>query len=322
MSDQTRTHSRARGSMATPITIGSIALLLLLALIGGRSTGAAQLTPVASPQASPTTGECVAPDAAADAAGDAAEVGTPEPLTGTPVDASVEEEVIAAAENFVFCYNAGDIETLSQLVTPNLLLDLFGIEDPATAGDVLAETELLPITVLGLGEVQSYEDGRFGLILQYLLGDYQVVAATHYFVEVDGQYLVDEEVYDAAVLDGDSTLVSLIVSDDEPLKFDQAADEAGNRTVPSMPLVNVFINNSSTSQQIYEVYALEAGTEATPVSAGVAEDAMVVGRLSLAPGESATMYLTQLPTGGYGIVAADGTGVTLIITEAAPVDLG
>ncbi|MDQ3514129.1 MAG: hypothetical protein M3462_10795 [Chloroflexota bacterium] len=315
-SEQTRTDSSARRSKATPITIGSIALLLLLTLVGGRSTGAlAQLTPVASPQASPTTGECVAPDAAADVSGTPAAAGTPEPLTGTPVDASVEEEVIAAAQNFVFCYNAGDIETLGQLVTPNLLLDLFGIEDPATAGDVLAEAELLPITVLGLGDVQSYEDGRFGLNLQYLLGDYQVVAATHYFVEVDGQYLVDEEKYDAAILDGDSTLVSLLVSDDAPLKFDQGADDAGNREVPSLPLVNAYINNTSTSQQIYQVYALAAGSEATPISEGVADDAMLVGRLSLAPGEAATMYLTQLPIGGYAIVGDDGTGPTLIITE-------
>ncbi|MEJ7763606.1 MAG: hypothetical protein WKF80_12505 [Thermomicrobiales bacterium] len=316
MSEQTRTHSSVRGSKATAITIGSIALLLLLTVIGGRATGAAQLTPVASPQASPTTGECVAPDAAADVAGEEAMLGTPMPLTGTPVDASVEEEVIAAAQNFVFCYNAGDIETLGQLVTPNLLLDLFGIEDPATAGDVLAETELLPITVLGLGDVKSYEDGRFGLNLQYLLGDYQVVAATHYFVEVDGQYLVDEELYEAAILDGDSTLVSLLVSDDAPLAFDQGADaDTGAREVPSLPLVNAYVNNTSTSQQIYEVYALAAGSEATPVSEDMADDAMLVGRLSLAPGEAATMYLTQLPVGAYGIVAADGTGTTLIITE-------
>lgn len=321
MSNWMRRHQGTRRATATPITITSIALLLVLAFVGGRGTGAlAQLEPVASPAASPTTGECMATGGDVDVSSMEATLGTPEPLTGTPVDASEEEAVLAAAQNFVYCYNAGDFETLVQVVTPNLLLDLFGIEDPSVAVEALQAEQLPPITLLGVGEVESFEDGRVGLDLQYLLGESQVVSATHYFVEEGGNYLVDEEVYNAPQIEGDSTLIGVSVSDEaDSFAFDQGADDIGNRTIPPIGIINVFVTNGSTNQQIFEMYTLVGGTEGTPVSEGMAAGAELVGRLSLAPGEAATMALADLPIGGYGLVIAGetGTGSTLFVAPAA-----
>lgn len=319
MSNWMRRHQGTGRATATPVTIASIALLLVLAFVGGRGTGvSAQLEPVASPVASPTTGECTAPDGSADMAGMEAAVGTPEPLTGTPVAASEEEAVLAAAQNFVHCYNAGDIETLGQIVTPNLLLDLFGIEDASMAADTIGGMQLPSITLLSVGEVESFEDGRVGLDLQYLLGGHQVVAATHYFVEEGGNYLVDEEAYNAPQIDGDSTLIGISVSDEaDSFGFDQGADDDGNRTIPPMGIINVFATNNGSSQQIFEVYHLAEGSEATPVSDGMPADAMLVGQLSLAPGEAATMALVDLPEGAYGVAIAGETGAGATLFVAA-----
>lgn len=321
MSNWTWKHRGAPRPKATPITIASIALLLMLAFVSGRGAGVmAQLEPVASPAASPTTGECTPPSGEVDLVGTPAAAGTPEPLTGTPVSASEEEAVLAAAQNFVSCYNAGDFETLAQLVTPNLLLDLIGIEDPSTAVEMLEVMDLPPITLLGVGEVESFDDGRVGLDVQYLLGEYQVVSATHYFVEEDGVYLLDEEAYEAPRIEGDSVLIGVSVSDEtDSFAFDQGADELGNRTIPPMDIINVFGTNGSSNQQIFEMYALIGGSEATPVSEGLPDSAELVGRLSLAPGEAATMALVDLPVGAYGLLIAGetGTGVTLFVAPTA-----
>ena len=312
---------RQRGATATPITLVSIALLLVLAVVGGRGTGAlAQLDPVASPMASPTTGECTAPGGDVDVSSMQATLGTPEPLTGTPVDASEEEAVLAAAQNFIYCYNAGDFETLAQLVTPNLLLDLFGIEDPGTALDTLQAMQLPPITLLGAGDVETFDDGRIGVEVQYLLGPYQVVSATHYFVEEGGNFLVDEEVYNAPQIEGDSALIGVSVSDEtESIAFDQGADDFGGRTIPPIGIINVFGTNSSSEQQIFEMYTLVGAAEGTPVSDEMMADSELVGRLSLAPGEAATMALVDLPQGAYGLLIAGETGAsaTLYVVPAA-----
>jgi hypothetical protein len=338
MSNATGNHRGMPRAKATPITIGSIALLLMLALVGGRSSGVlAQLTPVASPQASPTTGECVAPDNGGDvgiSAGTPELTGTPpdvrnveesavdiaatpdgtELLIGTPVDASVEEEVLAAAQNFIVCYNAGEFETLVQLVTSSLLFDLYGIEDPSVAVEALQAMDLPPITLLGVGEVEQFENGLYALDVQYLLGDHQVISATHYFVEQDGQYLFHAEEYNAPQIVGDSVLIGVNFSDETgAISFDQGADELGNRAIPPAPIINVFATNGSANQHIFELYAIIGEDGSTPVAGELPDDAELVGRLALGPEQAATMALVNLPIGAYGLLVAGETATSAIL---------
>ncbi|HEV2107408.1 MAG TPA: hypothetical protein VGR16_04030 [Thermomicrobiales bacterium] len=326
---------------ATPITIASIALLLMLALVGGRGSGVlAQLTPVASPEASPTTGECIAPENGGDvgvSAGTPELTGTPpdvrnveesavdigatpdavELLVGTPVDPSVEEAVLAASQNFIVCYNAGEFETLVQLVTPELLFDLYGIEDPSVAVEALQAMDLPPITLLGVGEVERFENGLIALDVQYLLGEYQVISATHYFTETDGQYLFHAEEYNAPQIVGDSVLIGINFSDEtDAISFDQGADELGNRAIPPAPIVNVFATNGSADQQIFELYSVIGEGESTPVAGELPDDAELVGRLALGPEQAATMALVNLPVGAYGLLVAGETATSAILFVA------
>ena len=313
---------RASGrAMVTPVTLGSIALLVMLAIVSGRSTSGvlAQTTPVASPVASPTTGECAPaenPDAAAEASPAASPVaddvaGLPE---ATPAGGD-EDALIDAVENVIFCYNAGDFDALLTLVTPKLLQDKFGTTDAS----VLTEAETLPYTLLATGNAATYEDGRSSVEVVYLAGEYQYVTATWFLTEVDGQLLLDEEVLEAAQPDGDTALVSFTVADDEtPVAFEQFTEVAANE------VLIVYGANNATEQHVFNLYLLPEDVAATPVATAdeISGDASLVGQVSLAAGERNGIALIAPAEGTYALVdVTTGDAVTLLVTPPVEVEI-
>lgn len=299
--------------LAVPAMFGLLAIVLAFNVFASQIS--AQLEPVASPVASPQTGDCT--PGAGDASASTGE-GTPVPANAadaTPVATDVADAVIAATDNLINCYNAADADSLTTLVTANLLHDKFGGDLPA---------DLLPYTVLGYGDVTSYSDGRVGVQIQYLAGDYQYVTAVWVYLDMDGEYILDEEVLQTSQPDGDSVVKGFEIADDAPISFPQGG------TAAQMDVVNLQGNNTATSQHVVELYYLGGLDVATPVAAedGTVEstevpvDATLVGMVSLAPGEMGDIALITPAVGNYLLVdATDGSLTNFSVTEPVEVEI-
>ncbi len=303
------------------------ALLAMLGLSGTRAAFAQE--DIASPVASPTTGDCVAnegepPAMTAEEATPAAGEEATEP-EGTPVEGDEADAAIAAFENFVHCYNAGDFETVLTLVTDNFIETELGLTDRDQAAEMAGEMnpeDAPQITLLSTGNVQSYEDGRMSVDAVYLLGEHQYVNSTIFLVmNDDDELFLDAESYNLPQPEGDSTVVGLAIEDDTtPLAFSQAADEeTGNRTITPLEVINIFVANNGTEHHNVLVFRTEEGAVGTPVAeGGVPAGDEFIGQLMLDPGEQATMALLNLPEGEYVIFdpAVEGSAVVLAVAAA------
>jgi hypothetical protein len=299
--------------LAVPAMFGALALVLAFSVFASQIS--AQLQPVASPVASPQTGDCT--PGVGDATASAGEA-TPVPASAadaTPVATDVADAVIAATDNVINCYNAGDVETLQTVVSANLIQDKFGGDLPA---------DLLLYTVLGYGDVVSYPDGRVGLQVQYLAGDYQYVTATWVYLDMDGDYVLDEEVLEQSQPDGDSVIKGFAIADDAPISFPQGG------TTSFFEVVNLQGNNGSTSQHVVDLYYLGGVDVATPVAAEdgtvvsteVPADATLVGMVSLAPAELGDIALVNPAVGNYLLVdTTDGSITNFSVTEAVEIQI-
>ena len=299
--------------IVAPATAGAGAVVLAFSLFTGQI--GAQLEPVASPVASPQMGDCT--PGAGNTTGSTGE-GTPVPASAadaTPVATDVADAVIAATDNVVNCLNAADVDSLSTLVTANLVQDKFGDALP---------NDLLPVTVLGYGDVSSYSDSRVGVQLQYLAGDYQYVTATWVYVDMDGEYLLDEEVLQTSQPDGDSVVKGFTIEEGVAISFPQGG------TTAQMEAVILQGNNTATDQHVVELYSLGGLDTATPVAdeAGVVEstevpaDATLVGSLSLAGGEQGDIALVNPAVGNYILVdTTDGSIANFSVTEPVEIEI-
>jgi hypothetical protein len=292
---------------------GLLALVLAFSVFAGRL--GAQVDTIASPVASPQTGECVTGAGDASAPAD----GTPVAgdLTGaTPAATDVTDALIAAADNVINCYNAGDVDSLVTLVTGNLVADKFGGTVPE---------ELLTYTLLGYGEASVYGDGRIGLPINYLAGDYQYVASTWVFVDMDGEYVLDEEILQTAQPEGDSVVKGFAVADDAAVSFPQGG------TTAQLPVISLLGTNAGEAQHIVNLYYLGGLDTPTPEVAGVGtpapvatvpEDATLVGTVSLAGGEISDIALVNAPVGNYVLVDTyDGSLANFTVTEPIVVEI-
>jgi len=306
-------------------SVGVAVLAGVFALIGVGGVGA-QATPVADSgiAADPAAGPCEAPEgmpqiAASPAASPVADDAAP---VATPVDdEALIDDAVAAAENLANCWNAGDLEAVLGLVTPNLLQTKFGVADAEEAADVLGGMESLPpYTILEVGEVQTYDDGRASLDFDYLLGEYQYTAARWYMVEADGALLIDEEELLPPQPDvEESTVVGVAFADDEsPVAFVQGADEeTGGREVALLPALILNVDNTAGTERRFLSVVQVVDEEATP-AAGELPEGEFVAQISLAAGDQADVALVNLQPGNYAVGEPGGESVPLTITEPAP----
>ena len=298
----------------------ALALTAVLAFAGAGGVGA-QATPEAGTMASPAAGPCEP------AAGTAAMAATPmaSPVgeeeagpVGTPVDdQALADEVTAAVENFVNCWNAGDLAAAFGLATPNLLQAQLGVADAAAAEEAVgaAPGDDLPLfTILETGEVQTYDDGRVSIHVVYMLGDHQYSDSRWYFVQADGQLLLDEVEQLRPQPEGDSAVISFSIADDTaPLAFDGATAVAATDVV-----ILVGVNNGA-ERHIVQVVRLPEGMAGTPVPGAMPTEGEFVGRLSLGPGERQELALVDLEVGTFVVfdIAVDGSAATWEVTEPA-----
>ena len=297
---------RKGSRLMLPVLFGALALLLAFSMMSGRSS--AQLEPVSSPVASPQMGDCNAGSGSPSAPAMATPAGTPAAdlaAQATPASSDVASGVQAAADNVINCLNAGDVDSLATLVDSHLLADKFGGSVP---------DNLLQYTVLGYGDTSTYADGRVGIELQYLAGDYQYVTATWIFVANGDSYVLDEESLMPSYPDGDSVVKGFSVADDQAVLFDQGG------TAAQLPVITLLGTNNSSTGHYFELYYLGDLNTATPdestPAAGVPSDAELAGTVSLAAGEIGDIALVNAPVGNYLVLdTSDGSVANFQVTE-------
>ncbi len=302
-------------------TARAVALAGGLALVGIASVHA-QATPESGMMATPADGPCEAPAGMADmgspmASPEAAEAEAP---VGTPVDdEAVVEQAVAAATNLANCWNAGDLEAVLGLVTPNLLESKFGVASADEAATALSSMELPLYAIVATGDVQTYDDGRASLDLDYMLGDYQYTSARWYMVDAGGQLLIDEEEYllPQPDLEASSVIGMAFETDDSAIAYGEAADaETGGREVPAIEGIILNLTNAGAENRIVTVVQLGDDEMASPV-AGPLPMGDFVAMVSVPGGGQTDVALVGLAPGSYAIGEMGGDSVPLTITEAA-----
>ena len=295
-----------------------------VALGGALGLGGLGLGLAAAQDATPGTGACV-PPAVGDTVGaeamasPAAETVAAE-LAATPAGDEIVARAAAAVDNFVACWNSGDLGATLALVTPNLLQGCFGLADAQAAEAALPELDLGALTLLETGEVATYDDGRASIDVAYMRGDYQHVDARWFMVERDGELLIDQESLLPPRPEGDQAIVGYTIADDAtPLAFDQFT-EVG----PSPVLVLSGVNNGAERHvvRLVRLAAAEAGA-ATPVAgeevatvpAELVAVGTTVGLIALAPGAREELALVGMPAGAYALVddAVEGSAAALTV---------
>jgi len=102
------------------------------------------------------------------------------------------DEVLAAARNFVNCWNQRRFESAVALTTEDYLKAHFVLKNSADILVVLAGAPDIPYTVKKLGDAQRHGDGRVSVAVEYLWV-HQEVNARWYFVKEDGRWYFDQE---------------------------------------------------------------------------------------------------------------------------------
>jgi hypothetical protein len=287
--------------------------------VGGLALGPAvaaaqEATPVAGACVPPTAGMTSGTGAAASPVAETAE------LAATPASDEIAARAAAAVDNFVACWNSGDLGATLALVTPNLLQGSFGLADAQAAEAALPELGLGDLTLLETGKVVTYDDGRASVELAYQRGDFQHVDARWFMVERDGELLIDQEEFLVPRPEGDQAVVGYTIADDAtPVAFDQFT-EVG----PSPVLVLSGINNGAERHVVRLVMLGAVAGAATPVAgeetaatvpAELVGEGTTVGLIALAPGAREDLALVGLPEGSYALVddAVEGSAAALTI---------
>jgi hypothetical protein len=279
--------------------------------LGGALTLAAIAGAGAAQDATPAA-ECVPPAAAAGMSAMAAATPAAD-LVATPASEEVAARAQAAAENFVACWNAGDLGAALALVTPNLLQTSFGVADAQAAEAALPELGLGQIEIVEVGDANTYDDGRASIDVGYTRGDYQHVDARWFMVEHDGELMIDQEHLLPPSVEGDKAFISFSVADDEsPVGFDQRSE------IAPIDVVVLHGVNNGDSARFFTVHKLPA-MDGTPMPGEMPEGGEVIGFLAIAPGEQEDLPLAGLEPGVYALTdsAVEGSVATLLIAEPA-----
>ena len=298
------------------------ALIVAGGLVALSIAGAsAQATPESGSMATPADGPCDVPAGMADMASPMAspEADDAEAPVGTPVDdPAVIDQAVAAAENLANCWNAGDLEAVLGLVTPNLLQTKFGVASADEAATALSSMELPLYAIVSTGDVQTYDDGRASLDLDYMLGDHQFSSARWYMVDAGGQLLIDEEEFRLPQPDVEaSSVIGLAFeSDDSAIVHGVPDAETGGREVPAIEGIILNVANAGTENRILTVVRLGDDETASPV-AGPLPMGDFVAMVHVSGGGQTDVALLNLEPGNYAVGEMGGDSVPLTITEVA-----
>lgn len=292
------------------------------ALLLGGALGVGAATAALAQDATPGAGACV-PPAATTATGAMASPAAAGDLAATPASDEIAARAAATVDNFVACWNSGDLGATLALVTPNLLQGTFGVADAAAAEAALPELDLGAITLLETGTVNTYDDGRASIDVTYLRGDYQHVDARWYMVEQGGDLLVDQEELLVPRPEGDQAVVGYAIADDGSAPVFDAYTE-----IPPSPVIVLSGVNNGTEPRVVRLVRLQGndlaatpvpGEAAVPsVSADIVALGQTVGLVTIEPGAREDLAQVDLPEGVYALDDGSGNDAATLTIAGAP----
>lgn len=325
MSKSRRAHADSRwAALARLLAAGCAALALVLGAFVQSATVRAQ-------EASPTATECVAPElppgtptprmeGSPEAMG-GMEMGTPpavaeppaaeaSPEPGTPADEATAASITEAVENYVACYNTGDLSKSIALETENYWMRNYGTTNPY---DAIAQEEggpPLTAEIISISSPMTYPDGRVSAEIEVVLGAYWFIHEIMYFVQ-DGEYWkLDEEVELAPEPEGDTAVVGVALGSP-----DNEYSIVPNATAATESPVLIF-HATNGGQEDHQLLVLRLPEGADPMglldgSLGFDQIQFIGGVFDVPPGEARDLALIDLEPGVYTLIcfipSPDGT---------------
>jgi hypothetical protein len=277
-------------------------------------SGALGLGAVAGAAAAQDATTCTPPAAAIDMSAMSATPEAAADLAPTPAAEDVAARAKAAADNIAACLTAGDLGALLAQVTPNFLQTSYGLADAKAAEAALPEMGALTTTIEEYGDVNTYDNGEVSIDVGYTSGPHQHTDARWFFIEKDGQMLLDHEHLLPPDVEGDKAFISFSVADDaSPVGFDQRSEIA--------PIAVVVLHGINNGEQVrvFTVQELPA-MEGTPMPGELPAGGTVIGKLSIAPGEQEDLALVGLEPGMYALTDAAVEGSVAVLTIAEPAE--
>ncbi len=264
--------------------------------------------PVAAQEATPSPVACTAPalppgtptamDVALASPEAAAMPAEPPPATpieapaGEPADAATSERVIAAVENLVGCLGSGDALGFAALVTPNYLMTEYETDNPYDLELFLDGP--LPISLQSADDVQVHDDGRVSADVTTVFAGTQIDRFRAYFVDQDGQLLLDEE-QTQPIETADVTV---------DVRLRDYSFEMSVTTVPAGAVVAFDLVNEGEYPHEFAVVFLPEGVTVDDVLADPAlmDQIQFIGGAFTEPGGTGSMALQNLEPGTYTAV--------------------
>jgi hypothetical protein len=239
--------------------------------------------------------------------------------TGEPASNEVKDRVGTTILELVACRNAGDWERMDALFSDDSFRRAYGLVGrPVFATPASSPPPPAPITVPAVLEMRVLPDGRVGALLSHDLGGYGLWEYL-IFVEVDGRWLLDEEV----IVKQDDASDGIGIAYYVVLAYDNYF-EPNRLVVPAKEEVFLQVENLGAVPHRFVVDALDIAFHLYPVEVtliSISAPAGEHGFFSDIPGQRAAGMEGVLVVMPYATPVADQFGVdcdTAIVSWASP----
>lgn len=341
------------GRMKTTACALAAAAMLSMSFGAGSAVLAQDATPGATPAATCTApalppGAPSTPMAAASPAMDNMNMATPAaaasptpPPAATPADEATSAAIVAAAENVVACGNSDNFEGLAALMTANFMEQNFQTTNPYDVVEGLKSNGGQHFGNFTTSNPVTYADGSVGIDVNYMQGQYQVVAEHWMLVKNGDTWMLDSLKTMTPTTDLDTAVMGVDLAGAKdaktgkmtysitPARFDATK---GETDMPASPAIDLHGRNLLPGAENHEIVVLQLPAGATPAdvfSGKVKEsDVKFIGQVSVPSGTEADLLLVNLPAGEYWLAcfvtgpdgqphAMNGMTSKLVITPAS-----
>lgn len=281
----------------------ALAVSLSLAGCGGNEFGSDAAGQLAANQ---TAGSCdapglsnpgtVTPDGAELLKGVATLTAQPSP--GAPegkASSRDSKELIAAARNFVNCWNSRQYEKVIGLISVDFMKSYLVLENPADALIVLGGLPNLTYTVRSLGDARTHDDGRASVAIEYTAVHQQKVGRW-YFKKDDGRWILDQE----ALLSFDLGMETATA----PIEMNDFSYTPATTEIAQKPVIKLDVTNKGALPHEVVLVRVAPGTDPTTLlQPGVRPEGVeFFGQTMAVPGQKREVLVTGMAPGQYVMV--------------------
>ncbi|CAN5565547.1 hypothetical protein BH23CHL4_BH23CHL4_29820 [soil metagenome] len=235
---------------------------------------------------------------------------------GQPADEATAAEIDAALTNYVACLNqgtaAGDPALYVALESGNFIMESTGTGNPYDRVASEMEGGIGAVTLLGISNQMTYEDGRVSGDVALVIGDHWATTIRVLLVQEGDTWLWDEEHFlPADTSDAESiSVVGVAISettDESTGEVTYAFTFTGGSTTFTQVEALVFSVDNTTAVELHEAVVLQLPEGADPMGifdGSVAfEDVEFIGAVApIFPGEIKELALVNLEPGIYTMV--------------------